>query len=175
MRNAIRSSGFIQGEKWVLARRAQAVSCFCCNWLFILWNLLTRWRRDLLDTLTVGELVNKLSDFCGTRMFVAVFTGARYWTPTWAGWINATAVQHFTNVYLNKLSIIRIVWIRGIVMWSRLWRRYAKPRTPTPRFLKLRLRLLHKSSMCINNGKPIRHFITTTWIIRLVFRLITYI
>jgi hypothetical protein len=27
---------------------------------------------------------------------------------------------------------------------------------------KLRLRLLHKSSICINNGKPIRHFIATT-------------
>jgi hypothetical protein len=39
----------------------------------------------------------------------------------------------------------------------------------------LRLRLLHKISICINNGKPIRHSITTTWIIRLLFRLITYI
>jgi hypothetical protein len=27
---------------------------------------------------------------------------------------------------------------------------------------KLRLRLLHKSSICINNGKPVRHFITNT-------------
>jgi hypothetical protein len=47
--------------------------------------------------------------------------------------------------------------------------------TPTPRFLKLRLRLLHKDLICINNFKPIRHFITTTCIIRLLFRLITYI
>jgi hypothetical protein len=39
----------------------------------------------------------------------------------------------------------------------------------------LRLRLLHKSSICINNGKPIRHFIATTWIIRLISRLITCI
>jgi hypothetical protein len=38
-----------------------------------------------------------------------------------------------------------------------------------------KLRLLHKSSIRINNGKPIRHFITTTWIIRLLFSLITYI
>jgi hypothetical protein len=37
------------------------------------------------------------------------------------------------------------------------------------------LQLLHKSSICINNGKPIRHFITTTWIVRLLFRLITCI
>jgi hypothetical protein len=32
----------------------------------------------------------------------------------------------------------------------------------TPRFLKLRRRLFHKSSIYINNGKPIRHFIATT-------------
>jgi hypothetical protein len=31
---------------------------------------------------------------------------------------------------------------------------------PTPQLLKLRL--LHKSSICINNGKPMRRFITTT-------------
>jgi hypothetical protein len=46
--------------------------------------------------------------------------------------------------------------------------RYTKASTPTPRllkllaltstrrFLELRLRLLHKSSLCINNGKPTR-------------------
>jgi hypothetical protein len=33
-----------------------------------------------------------------------------------------------------------------------LWSRYTKP--PTPEFLKLGLRFLHKSSICINNGKP---------------------
>jgi hypothetical protein len=27
---------------------------------------------------------------------------------------------------------------------------------------RLRLRLLHKSSVCINKGKPVRHFITAT-------------
>jgi hypothetical protein len=43
-----------------------------------------------------------------------------------------------------------------------LWSRYTKALTPTPRILKLRFRLLHKSSICINNGKPVRHFITTT-------------
>jgi hypothetical protein len=44
-----------------------------------------------------------------------------------------------------------------------LWSRYTKLPTPTPQFLKLRLRLLHKISIRINNGKPTRHFITTTW------------
>jgi hypothetical protein len=67
---------------------------------------------------------------------------------------------------------------------SGLWSWYTKPPTLTPQFLNLRhwLRFLHKSSVCINNGKPTkmakgitRHFITTTWIIRLLFRPITYI
>jgi hypothetical protein len=54
---------------------------------------------------------------------------------------------------------------------------YTKLPTPTPRFLKLRRRLLHKITISINNGKPISRFITTTRIIRLLFRLtrITYI
>jgi hypothetical protein len=43
-----------------------------------------------------------------------------------------------------------------------LWSRYTKAPTPTPPFLKLRLRLLHRSSVCVNNGKPVRHFIATT-------------
>jgi hypothetical protein len=65
---------------------------------------------------------------------------------------------------------------------SGLWSWYTKPPTPTSEFLNLWLQLLHESSVCINNGKPtktvygiIRQFITTTWIIRLLLRLITYI
>jgi hypothetical protein len=46
--------------------------------------------------------------------------------------------------------------------WAGLWSHYAKLLTLTPQFVKLQLRLLHKISLCINNGKPIRHFITTT-------------
>jgi hypothetical protein len=46
-----------------------------------------------------------------------------------------------------------------IGLWSGLWSRYTKVPTPTPRFLKLRL--LHKSSICINNGKTTKCFITT--------------
>jgi hypothetical protein len=50
-----------------------------------------------------------------------------------------------------------------------LWSQYTKPLTLTltPQFLNLRL--LHKNSICTNNGKPtkmvngiIRHLITTT-------------
>jgi hypothetical protein len=80
-------------------------------------------------------------------------------------------------------GVRKISPVRGFEPWTfqrvatcytaELWGRYTK--APTPRFLKLRLRLLHKSSIRINNGKPIRHFIATTWIIRLLFRLITYI
>jgi hypothetical protein len=56
---------------------------------------------------------------------------------------------------------------RYIVLEPGLWSRYTKPPTPTPQFLNHRL--LHKSSICISNGKPtkvvngiIRRFITTT-------------
>jgi hypothetical protein len=45
--------------------------------------------------------------------------------------------------------------------------RYTKAATPNPRFLKLRL--LHKRSICINNGKPIKRFITTTRRSRYIF------
>jgi hypothetical protein len=53
---------------------------------------------------------------------------------------------------------------------SGLWSQYTKlpTQTPTPQFLKLqlrlqlRLRLLRKISIRISNGKPIKHFITTT-------------
>jgi hypothetical protein len=48
----------------------------------------------------------------------------------------------------------------GLLFKPGLCSRYTKLPTPTPRFLKLRL--LHKSSICINNDKPIRHFIATT-------------
>jgi hypothetical protein len=50
-----------------------------------------------------------------------------------------------------------------VFMRPGLWSRYTKPQTPTliPQFLELRLRLLHESSICIKNGKPIRHFINT--------------
>jgi hypothetical protein len=62
------------------------------------------------------------------------------------------------------------------------WSQYTKPPTRTLHFLNLWLWLLHKSSICVNNTKPtatvtgiMRHFITTTWIIRLLFRLLAYI
>jgi hypothetical protein len=52
------------------------------------------------------------------------------------------------------------------VRWSELWSRYKKLPTPTStlQILKLRrrLRLLRKSSICINNGETIRRFVTTT-------------
>jgi hypothetical protein len=52
-------------------------------------------------------------------------------------------------------------------IYSGLWSQYRKLPTPVPQFLQLKL--LHKISICINNGKPIRHFIATTSIIRLLF------
>jgi hypothetical protein len=109
---------------------------------------------------------------------------------------NIRALDRGAYIYERCTSRIKIrgdrrmTWIQ-VLCQAGLWSQYTKsptprflkpptPRflklpTPTPRFLKLRLRLLHKSSICINNGKPIRCFIATTWIIRLLFLLITSI
>jgi hypothetical protein len=66
-------------------------------------------------------------------------------------------------------------WHIYVTLQSGLWSQNTKP--PTLQFLNLQLWLPHKSSVCINNVKPtkmvngtIRHFITTTWIIRLLFK-----
>jgi hypothetical protein len=61
--------------------------------------------------------------------------------------------------------------LAGTCLVAGLWSLYTKLPTLTPQFLKLRL--LHKISIWFNNGKPLRHLITTTWIIRLLFWLIT--
>jgi hypothetical protein len=63
---------------------------------------------------------------------------------------------------------------KNIYLLAGLWSRFTRlpTSTPTPQFLKLRR---HKTSICVNNGKPIRHFITTIWIVKLLFWLITYI
>jgi hypothetical protein len=92
----------------------------------------------------------------------------------YAGMIDRTGDVGFLEAQVSALSALAVfMFVTG------LWCRYTKAPTPTPtpRFLKLRLqhRLLHKNSLCINNGKPITHFITTAWIIRLLLRLATYI
>jgi hypothetical protein len=68
---------------------------------------------------------------------------------------------------LNKAKTSAVFWLITPFRPG-LWSRYTKAPTPTPRvlklptptpgFLKLRLRLLHKRSICINNGK----FLATT-------------
>jgi hypothetical protein len=57
----------------------------------------------------------------------------------------------------NGMMIMKI-FVNGFP--AGLWIRYTKRPTPTSQFLKLRL--LHKSSVCINNGKTTRYIITTT-------------
>jgi hypothetical protein len=97
----------------------------------------------------------------------------------------------YFNVNSLFLSVNAVGWsqdsIVGIVSMlqpgrSGPWSPYTKPWIPTPQFLHLQLRLIHKSSVCINNSKPtkmvnsiLRHFITTTWMITLLFSLTTYI
>jgi hypothetical protein len=85
---------------------------------------------------------------------------------------DGTATAWHTHTHTHNISPLPL---------PGLWSRYMKPPTQTPQFLNLRLRLLHKSSICVNNGKPttmangiIRQLIATIWIIRLLFPLITY-
>jgi hypothetical protein len=120
----------------------------------------TRWRRDLrVCVLVVCRCLSLTNEDCTALAFI-ITAAAPSGRPQ--AQLNTTRTQcpgtrAVESVHKSSDSPI-----------------FKRP-TPTPRFLKVRLRLLHKSSICINNGKPIRHFIATTWIIRLLFRLITYI
>jgi hypothetical protein len=102
-------------------------------------------------------------------------------------WLIQMAFLLFTvcTIFLSSLTLRNTSWFltRSELPSHKqagLWSRYTKLPTPIPQFLNLRFQLLHKNSICINNGKTtkllsgiIRHFITTTWIIRLCFRLHT--
>jgi hypothetical protein len=68
-------------------------------------------------------------------------------------------ILYFSDIYTEIM--LKITHISQAVC-ARTVESVHKAPTPTPRFLKLRIRLLHKSSICINNGKLIRHFIITT-------------
>jgi hypothetical protein len=48
------------------------------------------WSRDLLQNLTVMQLVNKSSTFYGTQRFITMFTTAHHWSLSWARCIQST-------------------------------------------------------------------------------------
>jgi hypothetical protein len=78
-------------------------------------------------------------------------------------------IQFFLSTcFLHNLLLYEmepVAW--NLYIYAGLWSQYTKLPTPTPttQFLKLWLKLwlrLLQSSVCVNDGKPVRHFITTT-------------
>jgi hypothetical protein len=53
-----------------------------CSWLIL-------WSRVLLERLTVTQLVK----FYGIRQFIAIFTGARHWIPSWIRRVQFTSLH----------------------------------------------------------------------------------
>jgi hypothetical protein len=109
--------------------------------------------------------------------------------------IHVMILQGATFTFIKQVlkTVNRTKLLCGIVKWRNLWWlswtfRFENECSREMYHLgcgvgtqNLRLRLLYKSSVCINNGKPtkmvngiVRHLITTTWIIRLLFRPMTY-
>jgi hypothetical protein len=65
-----------------------------------------------------------------------------------------TKIQHPSILHTPPhVSMLKTSSSGGNMFKIALWSQYTKPLTLTPQFLKLQLRLLHKSSTCINNGK----------------------
>jgi hypothetical protein len=64
-------------------------------------NQLTPWSRDLLETLTVSQLVKKFPTLYGTRRFITTFTRARHLSLSWASSIQSMPQSHFLKIYFN--------------------------------------------------------------------------
>jgi hypothetical protein len=103
----------------------------------------------------LNALEKKALAYAGNRTLILEFSGSQL-TPS--------AIYMITT-YLNSMFVEYNANLKLQMLKPGLWCQYTKLPTPSPRFLKLRFRLrhrlLHKSSICINNGKPIRYFITT--------------
>jgi hypothetical protein len=50
-------------------------------------NYVTPRSRIFLETLIVAQLLKKFPSFYATRRVITVFTSARYWSLSWASWI----------------------------------------------------------------------------------------
>jgi hypothetical protein len=57
---------------------------------------LTPWSRDLLENITVAELVKEFPAFYGTKMF----TEASQWFLSWTRWIQSTPSNYFLRSFL---------------------------------------------------------------------------
>jgi hypothetical protein len=106
---------------------------------------------------------------CKWSCYACVVNMIRFYSKFWKSGLN-----NFVFLLWNWNVKVRLLAVATFFK-AGLWSQYTKAPTPTPTPRFLKLRLLHKSSICINNGKPIRHFIATTLIVRLLFNLITYI
>jgi hypothetical protein len=65
--------------------------------------LLIPWSTDLLEKLTVTQLVKTFPAFYGTRSFITVFTRVRHWSLFWARWIQSTPPH---TIYLKSILIL---------------------------------------------------------------------
>jgi len=54
-------------------------------------NLRTPWNRNLLEKLTVTQLLKKFPDLYATRRFIIVYTRPRHWSLYWARGIYSTS------------------------------------------------------------------------------------
>jgi hypothetical protein len=71
----------------LVARHRSSLSCIE---YFVEWsNLLTPWRRVLLEKLTSSQLVKKFPTFYGTRRFITAFTSDRHLSLSWASSIQS--------------------------------------------------------------------------------------
>jgi hypothetical protein len=59
------------------------------------------WSRDLLEKLTVTQIVKNFPAFRVTRRFSAVFTTVRHWSLSWTRRIQSTSFHCFPMVHSN--------------------------------------------------------------------------
>jgi len=60
-----------------------------CAW----WFSKDEWSRVLVEKLTATHFVNRFPSFCGTRIFITVFTTAHHLSLSWARWLQSTLSQ----------------------------------------------------------------------------------
>jgi hypothetical protein len=112
-----------------------------------------RWDLLIIDTFIISLLHSTATQIC-MRSSLSMYQ-------------ENTSMQILSGtqfVILPTVSNHKVKQVNGLK--PGLCSRYTKLPTLTPQFLKVRLRLqlwlLREISMCINNGKPKRYFITTT-------------
>jgi hypothetical protein len=70
--------------------------------IYLLTHSLIPWCKILFEKLIVTQLVKNIVSY-GTRRFITVFTKARYWTLSWASWI-----QFAPSIPISLRSILML-------------------------------------------------------------------